>query len=544
LLEFTTAGRRLVTIHVLNPRSAGKMKGGFADRTQCCRGELPAVARIASLMMHVAPSRAAQLLPASACQFVRRTVLWCAGLTLLVLPSSPATVAAPVGTVAGYVPNTTVNPALYVPPVGQPDWTGGDPGWNNVAIAGRQAVYLGDGWVLGARHVGVGGAITFETPGGSVVANPMGSAVIVRNPPPSQTGGLVLDTLQNGETDLLMYRIDVDPGLPGLQIASRSDPLPAAADIVTVGRGRVRQTNKTIWYAVTSGDDWTWSETAPPGSHEVFEGYKTSPSGIKRWGTNGLVDPESEAIADAFEGFLSDTTGVLQLRTADGRTRNVISMVTIYDDAATEWEVQSVSGDSGSAVFYNYGDDETPDWHLAGIINAALTYNNQPSATAIFGRRNGPAGPVIPGTGNATVVSDLSYYNEAYSRSICDIMRACGNYSIIGDVNIDGLLDEADVNAFVAGWMYDNGAGKGDYLSWTLGDLNLDGQTNVQDFLLLRGALNAAGAGAALDNIDLNSISVPEPATLALLMAAAAMAAACRRERSGRQSTCPRSFIG
>ena len=77
-------------------------------------------------------------------------------------------------------------------------------------------------------------------------------------------------------------------------------------------------------------------------------------------------------------------------------------------------------------------------------------------------------------------------------------MKTCGSYSIIGDVNLDGSVTgdgtgatiADDVSAFVAGWGNDNLAGLGDYDSWTKGDLNLDGVTNVEDFVMLRGALN------------------------------------------------------
>src|SRR5262245_9689465 len=61
-----------------------------------------------------------------------------------------------IGTTSGVVPATNVNPASF------PGWSNGDPGWENVTSnpsgvgTYNNYVYLGDGWVLSARHVGVG----------------------------------------------------------------------------------------------------------------------------------------------------------------------------------------------------------------------------------------------------------------------------------------------------------------------------------------------------------------------------------------------------
>src|SRR4029078_3348448 len=67
-----------------------------------------------------------------------------------------------------------------------------------------------------------------------------------------------------------------------------------------------------------------------------------------------------------------------------------------------------------------------------------------------------------------------------------------------GDVTNDGLLNQADKDAFVAGWMHQqlvNGIQIGDMVSRGQGDLNLDGITNIQDLLIIQNALSGAGAG-------------------------------------------------
>jgi hypothetical protein len=86
-----------------------------------------------------------------------------------------------------------------------------------------------------------------------------------------------------------------------------------------------------------------------------------------------------------------------------------------------------------------------------------------------------------------------------------------------GDVTNDGILNQADKDAFIAGWMSKhlvNGIQIGDMLSRGQGDLNLDGITNIQDLLLMQNALSGAGMGT-ISAQDLQG--VPEPATITLL---------------------------
>ena len=110
--------------------------------------------------------------------------------------------------------------ALIVVPPGSNDNTSAptdDPGWLNV---GDNGVYLGNRWVITAAHVG---AQTTTFPGipGSFAVVPE-SAVQLQNP-----SGFGLTT----STDLLMYRLTTDPGLPSLVIAS-STPVQRGHDHV------------------------------------------------------------------------------------------------------------------------------------------------------------------------------------------------------------------------------------------------------------------------------------------------------------------------
>jgi hypothetical protein len=409
------------------------------------------------------------------------------------------------------VTNTTINPADYVPAiadVGQPaipDWTQGDPGWDNVTSSGNNYVYLGDGWVLTARHIAAGTAFF----GAQSFTKVSGQDYVISNPPPSLANGVSLTQ----QTDLRLFKINGDPGLPALTIASESPTQVGlnGSEVVFIGQGKNRSASEIQW-----GGEHGWG---------TVNNTRT-----KRWGTNRLEDPSSsQFVPSAFDEALSSTTAVMPLTTGDGggTTRDVISMVTVFtqqgSSGALPFESQAVSNDSGGSVFYNRGTSETPDWVLAGIVNATHVYSGQPRIYALYG--------------NATTFADLSYYNKAYKSSICDIMKACGDYSIVGDVNLDGDVtgdgtgstDLDDVSAFVAGWGNDNLAGQGDYDSWTKGDLNLDGMTNVQDFLLLRGALNGPISQGALQSLF---GPVPEPSSALLAMlAASAIATLCHRWR-------------
>jgi hypothetical protein len=148
-----------------------------------------------------------------------------------------------VGNQPGVRPDTRVNPTEYA------GWVAGDPGWYNVAIGGNY-VYLGDGWVLSARHVGYNAStgVRFQTmlPDGSLgpvetfhripgsyyhdYGYPSGNTrqYAVSNPPTiqSQTGQTISLVASNGTyfTDLQLFRIDGDPGLPSLVLPSQ--PLP------------------------------------------------------------------------------------------------------------------------------------------------------------------------------------------------------------------------------------------------------------------------------------------------------------------------------
>jgi hypothetical protein len=288
-----------------------------------------------------------------------------------------------------------------------------------------------------------------------------------------------------------------------------------------------------------------WTVTTGAGTHQ---GFTTTTSAARQFGTNRLTDIRPNFNGDPADAgainytqnpnkvynaadVISDTTGAFALATGDGVTRDIISMMTVYDNQSspydTSLETQAISGNSGSGAFYK----RNGEWELVGIVHAISTMEDQPARTGVYG--------------NATIVSDLWYYMQDYEDSIFDIMRDHSDYSHQGDINLSGTVTgdgtgstaSDDIAAFVAGWGFDNGLGVGNVDSWKMGDLTKDGKTDVEDFLKLRRAFHGEipqevmttlfgeGGGPGTPG------GVPEPSA-ALLAALAAAFLASRRCRT------------
>jgi hypothetical protein len=254
-----------------------------------------------------------------------------------------------------------------------------DPGWNNV---GDNGVYLGNRWVLTAAHVGAGN-IRFGFQTYSPLA---GSEVRLHNPAGS---GLT------EFTDLLLYRLTADPGLPSLTISSAAPPI--GASVVMIGDGRDRQASETHWNVNKSSSPWTWTEVPPPQPGD-YQGFLTQASFVKRWGTNLIENPVPRYAGTLFgdHDLIADLDGYGQ----------VVSLYTQFDKtgpgyAGTAYEAQAVLGDSGGAVFYKSG----TGWELAGLIHAVDLFSGQPPLDA-----EGNSLPYSAVYGNTTFLSDLAVY--------------------------------------------------------------------------------------------------------------------------------------
>jgi len=234
----------------------------------------------------------------------------------------------------------------------------GAQGWEHVGtVRGASAVYLGNQWVLTAVHVGPGDLFL---PGRGFYSVVPGSSVTL------------VDPVTSVPTDMTMFRISSDPGLPTLNIPTASPSLNTT--LFMTGFGRNRAPNLSYW-SVNSADPenpiWTQLGSSSGASRS---GFFLAPGNTKRWGTNNVNNfpgtPVTPGVIDAGLGPI-----------------RVIS--TSFSNLSGEG--QGASGDSGGGAFDAGG-------RLVGMLNAIGTFINQPADTVVIGQ--------------LTYVADLSQYRN------------------------------------------------------------------------------------------------------------------------------------
>jgi len=197
-----------------------------------------------------------------------------------------------------------------------------DPGWANVGTRSETtAIYLGNGWVITAAHVGAGDAVFGGVSYRALPASAIQLGADTKPPRP----------------DLIVFRVEPRPKLPSLRI--RPTPPGVGDAVVLVGAGRER------------GEPITWNG---------LTGWAWSPQGALRWGTNRVFSTGIEV-------------GVGSVRTPAFAMR--------FDAGETPYEAQAALGDSGGAVFIR----RAGRFELAGVMIAVATYSDQPIATSFFG---------------------------------------------------------------------------------------------------------------------------------------------------------------
>ena len=199
-----------------------------------------------------------------------------------------------------------------------------DPGLGNVAVIDVfTGVYLRNGWVLTAAHVGVK-----PTRLAGRTYDPVpGSAVILQNP-----GG--------GNADLMVFKLlDAAPALRRLEITDTAPTL--GLDVTLIGHGLNRG---VALPKILGHDGWDWGV-----------GWVT------RWGTNAISDLDAD-------GRFSIPTESFAMRFDD-----------IAEPAPGQHEAHCTHGDSGGPVFGGAGA------RLVGIlINTVSTLPSQPVGSSYF----------------------------------------------------------------------------------------------------------------------------------------------------------------
>jgi hypothetical protein len=201
---------------------------------------------------------------------------------------------------------------------------------DNVGIrGGPSAIYLGNGVVLTANHVGVGD-VTF------------GSSVHTYVPGSSRR----LTNNDGTDVDLLLFQVYPKPSLPALQIPLLA-PLYGSM-LLVAGHGFDR------------GEDLVWD---PNGTYQPGPtgGYAWGAGSTLRWGSNNL-----------------------ELYPAGGKMFNTQAFGSVFDENGVLPEAQAVNGDSGGAAFAL---SLLGEWQLVGVMIGIVQYSGQPPGTSFYGNR-------------------------------------------------------------------------------------------------------------------------------------------------------------
>lgn len=238
---------------------------------------------------------------------------------------------------------------------------------NNVGLVnGATAVYLQNGWVLTAAHVG-SGSVFF--PALNLQFSFDGLQQRLTNPDGSQT-------------DLLLFHLSGTPALQSATIGTTSGAALAATQRSVVMNGYGQTRDVSLSYFDVSTNPWTVS-----GTPTTEAGYFFSGPNALRYGSNQVVDY------------------VPLLDYGSGKTD---SFITDFNPAQNPAALaQGSSGDSGGPVFSQ--NPLTNEFELIGIMLAIGRTNSdltpgQPANTAVYNTTT------YGGNDSITAIADLSSY--------------------------------------------------------------------------------------------------------------------------------------
>lgn len=208
------------------------------------------------------------------------------------------------------------------------------PYWEHVVqrrYDGPTVIYLGAGWALTARHVGMGEIIL----SGEIYLPNFGSARTLMN-------------VNGTPSDILVFQLALDAELPDMPILPLAKEAPRAGEeVLLIGFGRERA--KVI----------EWND----GGRTRF-GFEWTKTGKKRWGTNQIASGH-EVLAQG-----NWTTRALTFLFDPPRSRD-----------ATIYESHAAVGDSGGAAFVQ----RDGVWMLAGMMTSISSRYATPGRTAQYG---------------------------------------------------------------------------------------------------------------------------------------------------------------
>lgn len=418
-----------------------------------------------------------------------------------------------------------------------------DPGWDNVGVLrGATSIYLGNRWVLTADHLAAG---TVTLSNGQSYEAEADSAYQLPN---------VATPSLNRPSDLQLFRLTEDPGLPPVEIV-RETPEVGTEGLI-IGNGLDYDASQVYWDVTQQGAKWIWEETTAPGE---YSGFRSSGSGVLRWGTNLIEDEEAfgrefdDDITTVLDQSNTKTVTFLTEFDLDGSLADD-DVVTADGSTATGFESQAILSDSGGSLFVKDG----KGWKLAGTVLAVEGHRDQPDV-----RRNAIFGTVTHYADLATYLPEIETryvygdFDDDVTLDVDDVdaLGAAMNaseYEARFDLTRDGRVDFSDREKWVedvkvtyfgdanldlsfgtddlvlvlqSGQYEDTIVGNS---TWATGDWNGDGEFDSSDLViaLQSGGFEMGPRGESVSALPASALAgspvaaVPEPTTHAFLLLA------------------------
>ncbi|MCO6044667.1 sulfatase-like hydrolase/transferase [Aeoliella sp. ICT_H6.2] len=229
---------------------------------------------------------------------------------------------------------------------------------------------------------------------------------------------------------------------------------------------------------------------------------------------NGQLSGDGQVDADLYNAGkveIHSATGGTSLLRIDGR----------FQQLATGLLEVNVGGTTGGTQFDQL--EVQGNASLAGTLDAQLVAGFIPQEGDFFPLLRADS---LTGQFDTVLLPAVSGVELTVQYTNSLVLLVAGDLELKdGDINLDGQLDQLDVNAFVEGWLYHQPVP--DVVSYQKGDLNLDGTVDRQDWRLLREAFINAGMSVPQFAYQ----AVPEPdAWIVTVLGLCCMATAVRRQ--------------
>jgi hypothetical protein len=181
-------------------------------------------------------------------------------------------------------------------------------------------------------------------------------------------------------------------------------------------------------------------------------------------------------------------------------------LVALGDDSRNNILNNGGADITGGRLIFDYNNGTDPSVQVGTILAAGYAQTPTPFASGPL-RTSAPADPS----------KGLGWRNDANAKQLTV------RYTWYGDANLDGVVNALDFNALASNFGINNGN-----QIWSLGDFNYDGLVNSADFGVVATNFNKSLPTPA----PVLGTLVPEPASLATLVALAPFAMRRRRART------------